>query len=171
MSLAHWNSFLLLKKNNHPIHQRGDRCRPQTRRHICSAASPCWLLSRGGGEVPKVDVKHVKCYLPYLLVPLNIHEAWYWCQPSASRVETTGMSHSAVVTRAPSDIPEMLVHVTFFVCFLSRWWFAPEANNHFLFQFVCVGWRGGVLLSRSGTSQRRHPAMKKGGVGGGGERV
>lgn len=25
------------------------------------------------------------------------------------------MSHSAVVTRAPSDIPEMLVHVTFFV--------------------------------------------------------
>ena len=42
----------------------GDWRRPQTTRQICSAASPCWLC---GGKVPKVDVKHVKCYLPHLL--------------------------------------------------------------------------------------------------------
>lgn len=156
MSLAHWNSFLLLKKNNHPIHQRGDRCRPQTRRHICSAASPCWLLSRGGGRCQRwmLNMSSAICLI-------------YLCRWIFMRFDT-GVSLQPAVQRQPAWATLRSSHE---LPPTSQRCSSTSHFSFFLFQFVCVGWRGGVLLSRSGTSQRRHPAMKKGGVGGGGERV
>lgn len=43
--------------------------------------------------MPKVDVKHVKCYLPYLLGFMNIHAARSRCQPPASRAGSSFLSH------------------------------------------------------------------------------
>ena len=169
MSLAHWNSFFFVIKKTPSNSSAGDHCRPQTSRHICSAASPCWLLSRrgwGGGRCQRwmLNMSSAICLI-YLCHWIFMRpDTGVSLQPAVQR--KPGVSHSAVITRAPSDVPEILVCVTFFVCFLIRWWFALEANNRFLFQFVCVVRRGGVVLSRSEAlwdESAKAPCDKEGG--------
>lgn len=64
----------------------------------------------GRGKVPKVDVKHVKCYLPYLLGSMNIHEAQSRYQPPASHAESSFHSHQmGLILRALRSFPAVFV--------------------------------------------------------------
>ncbi len=135
MSLAHWNSFSLFK--NHPIHQQG-LLPPTNNQHICSAASPCWLC---GGKVPKVDVKHVKCYLPYLLghwIFMRL-DTGVSLQPAVQRTSSSPLQSSNKLDPPtcncfhPSQRSSFTSHLRLFS---NKALISPEADNRFLFQFA-----------------------------------
>lgn len=66
--------ILIVKKKQPSNSSAGGSLPPTDKTTYLFCCFTLLAFVEGGGEVPKVDVKHVKCYLPYLLVPLNIHE-------------------------------------------------------------------------------------------------
>lgn len=163
MLLAHWNSFSLFK--NHPIHQQG-LLPPTNNQHICSAASPCWLCR---GKVPKVDVKHVKCYLPYLpghWIFMSL-DTGVSLQPAVQRTSSSLYSRRtswSLRHAAPSILPRDPLSRHIYVCFLIRWWFRPKLTIASCSNLCTRGAAALLALRRSGTSLRSHPAKKREGI-------
>lgn len=159
MSLAYWNSFSLLEY--HPINQQG-LLPPTNNQHICSAASPCWLCR---GKVPKVDVKHVKCYLPHLLghwIFMGLDTS-VSLQPAVQRTRSSLCSHQTclILRHATPSILRNPLSYEIFICFLIRWWFHPKltiiscSNLHGVWGELCCSLFWGSLGRISeGTPQR-----------------
>lgn len=165
MSLAHWNSFSLFE--NHPIHQQGS-LPPTNNRHICSAASPCWLC---GGKVPKVDVKHVKCYPPYLLghwIFMRL-DTGVSLQPAVQRTSSSLYSHQTSLIlwhAAPSILhtrPLLASHLRLFSNkggdFARSW--QPLPGSICKAEPCCSSLRDALGRVSEGTPRRRRGGMRE----------
>lgn len=125
--LSHYAPFSLFGK--HPLHQQ-DMFPPTNSQHICSAAPPCWLYSK---KVPRVDVEHVKCYLPHLLGRW-IFMGLYAGDTLQAAVQTASSSHRTGVNiwhATPSSQKSPSCYI--FRGFRISWQFFLVVDHLFLF--------------------------------------
>lgn len=112
-----------------------------------------------------MDVKHVKCYLPYLLghwifmsldTGVSLQPAMQRTSSSLNSPQTSLIPpHAAPSILVSSQRPSFMSHLRLFS---NKVVILPEADNCFLFQLARKGHRA---ASRSGTSHWRHPVKKK----------
>lgn len=109
----------------------------------------CFTCCRG--KVPEVDIRHVKCYPPYLFgrwifmsldTGVSLQPA---VQPAAALQSSNRPDPSTSFQLSFSQTSPIFLRVTF----LTRWWFCLERGAMLLLDLRCCG-----------TSQLKHPVKK-----------